>query len=1475
MPVLSNPLTRTTLERLAGHTSYSKGVQYYKQGKVLKLDFDDTNVRAKVRGSQFYDALLNVRDQQIIAYSCSCPVAGFCKHLVALSLKLMDRHGNRYENQSKPDLNTEMSMVLLGILGLYTNKLDLDEVAEIYRSITWDTSTASQLKSTIGQYHSFYKSLDILDTSDWKIKKAAAHQFVKRALNSKYASTLIKEVKTKLLKTETKHISWKEINEYYYARFNFAYYTDNDTEFIKYTDEYKEKSKYAYGSMHIPGLAFFLSTTVDADFSYSKLLGKRPLFIQYISETILTLFVEDGLKTPILEELITKPLPPDTSPAYETLYLDALLLDLRLEQLKQHIHKDPLYNNENKSHLHFYEGSIYFLRGDYPKAMKLYNDGLKLERLISRSSQNTVLGINSIFYILSLIKGDKFKNKSKVERCAKKNSNNQTYLRFQALMAYLYFLVDADDTLIKQLIDTVTKNNGKSSETLLFIPLLYLMIYFYDKDLLDEQALALNLDKALQKNTMLDTKIFYDICTELQTNSTEIKLPDYVTKQNLPSLTDIFQVTNAWERKLDLLKQHFGINEQDSSINFKKTQRFVWVLDLAKKQLHLKKQQSLKSGSWSQGQDYDLQFAYRINSTDSSLSLQEKNILKLFEDDYRDNNKNDYSSLDKALVMLCGMKNVYADNYTHHKLNLRLAKPCLELKDKGNGFYHLKLSHDFENPTVFLEKDGSESCSVVACGPELIKLRSVLGASGIELPISAEAEIKHILKAAEADLEIVSDLEFEDLPVLEAPTKPYVLVYFDAYNFKLKIEVFMNPSADGLNLVPAGSGRERIKLTNLTGDKFLCVRNFKEEEAAVALLLKVLSLETYSAELEGVDACLDLIAKLEAQKKHYPDSLDIEWKQGEKIRVLARTNYSSLHVNVKSKNNWFEYSGEIQLDEDRVVSLDEILTNLQTSHGNYVKLNTGEFLGLTEELKKSLQKLKYISETSENKLHKLAMNGIVDLEQEGAIISKDKVWQEHIDKLKGFAKLQVQLPKNFTAQLRDYQYDGFVWMSRLAYLGAGACLADDMGLGKTIQTIAILLNHLKDKPCMVVAPTSIVNNWQSELDKFSTGIKSHILSETQGEDRKALLTSLKAGDVLLCSYGLLQNYVDILEGLEFGVLVLDESQAIKNPLTKRAIAAKQLKADFRLVLTGTPIENNLAELWSQFDFINPGLLGSLKSFQGKFANAIEVNKDKVAQASLKQLIQPYMLRRLKDQVLDDLPPKIEQTVKIEFDPDEAAFYEVIRKQAIEKLEGDAETNMGKRKLLILAEMSKLRRACCHPSLVSAPGEYEGAKNKEFFSLVTSLKANQHKALVFSQYTSYLKLLRSYLDMMDINYLYLDGSTPAKKRKELVNQFQEGGHDLFLLSLKAGGSGLNLTNADYVIHLDPWWNPAVEDQATDRAHRIGQQKTVNVYRLIMKTSIEEKILQLHDSKRELADELLDEANISAKLSDKELLEMMKA
>lgn len=1481
MPVLAKPLNKTTLRSLAGANSFIKGNQYHKQSKVREMTFDGVSVKAQVKGSgsNIYQTVLNIKDENIMSYHCSCPAGGFCKHLVALGLYLIDfnsttlhRKSQNLSNSKRPDLNTDMSKILLGTMGLYTGILTTNELISIYRAIKDDTSPVNSLKTTISQYHGFYRSLGIIETNEWQIKKSKAHEFVELALESKYAKPLLKEISDLLARTERKYLGGSGVNEHYYARLNYAYYTNNARDFTKYLDEYNQKSKFIYGNLNIDEAAFFISTVIDPSFNYSKLLGIDTVFVAYLVKNAFMGFVRYGLKTKLLDDLLNKPI--FLGADYEKPYLDSLLLDLRLNDLEKYIQEYKLANDPKRFYLLLYEASIYFLRGQFDKAMKLYNDGLKLERKTSRNSQNTVAGINAIFYILSLIKADKFKNKLKIERCVKKNSDYYSYLHFQALQALLIFQVEAKDDSLKHLF---TRANSPDTEVItdrLFVPLLNLFICFYDKDLLDDKLLAMNFENAVKRSSNFDIKLFFDVHSAVSAGS-RLSLPSFIKQLELPSLVSIFPVTQAWERKLDLLKDHFGISSGGAIVGSKPAQRFVWIVDIVKKAIVLKKQQQLKSGAWSSGKVFDLHYVSRVTDNEALLSLQEKNIIDIFiDDDYYDDYDNDeYPSIDKALIMLCGMKNVFSDDYANQRLDLVLSKPCLELKeDSEHGFYKIKLSHDFQYPTVFLERTAAHACAVIACGPELLKLKELLGSNGIELPLSAETDIKNILKSAEADLEVVSDLDFEDLPIVAASTKPYVLVFFDAYNFKLRIEILMNPTADSLSLVQAGSGRDKIKFVDNSGEKILYLRDFDKEHKSLLEILQELGLESANSEHEGVDACLDLIGNLEALNKKNPEALDIEWKQGDAIKVATRRGVASLSMQVKSKNNWFEYSGEVKLDDDKVLSLDEIMSNLATSSGSYVKLNNGEFLGLTDDLKKSLHKLKYLSD--DNKLHKLAMDTIVDLEQEGASVSKDKVWQQYLDKLKGFDKFKVQLPNNFKAQLRDYQYDGFVWLSRLAYLGAGACLADDMGLGKTVQAIAVLLNYAKNKPCMVVAPTSIVNNWQTELDKFASNVNAVIFSEIQADAREQLINKLKAGDILLCSYGLLQSNIELLEQLDLGMLILDESQAIKNPLTKRAIAAKKLKADFRLVLSGTPIENNLSELWSQFDFINPGLLGSLKSFQGKFANAIEINKDKIAQSSLKQLIQPYMLRRIKSQVLTDLPPKIEQTVKIEFDADEAAFYEVIRKQAIAKLESEEETNIGKRKLQILAEMSKLRRACCHPSLVNAPGEYEGAKNKEFLELVNHLKSNQHKALVFSQYTSYLKLLRPYLDMTDVNYLYLDGSTPAKKRKELVKEFQEGDADLFLLSLKAGGSGLNLTNADYVIHLDPWWNPAVEDQATDRAHRIGQSKTVNVYRLIMKSSIEEKILAMHESKRELADELLDEANMTAKLSDKELLGMMK-
>ena len=340
------------------------------------------------------------------------------------------------------------------------------------------------------------------------------------------------------------------------------------------------------------------------------------------------------------------------------------------------------------------------------------------------------------------------------------------------------------------------------------------------------------------------------------------------------------------------------------------------------------------------------------------------------------------------------------------------------------------------------------------------------------------------------------------------------------------------------------------------------------------------------------------------------------------------------------------------------------------------------------------------------------------------------------------------------------------------------------------------------------------------------------------------------------------------------MIVLDEAQAIKNATTKRFQAAIQLNGNFKLALSGTPIENGLDELWSLFRFIAPGLLGSKESFQKKFMTPLDKEKDQARRQALKNLIKAFILRRTKTNVLQELPPKTEQTIHIDMEPEEKAFYEAVRQTAIDNITNNDQKG-GQRKIHILAEITRLRRACCHPKLVDNNIDIPSSKLKVFLELVDELLQNNHKALIFSQYVSYLDLVRAELDKKGIDYQYLDGSTAAAERQKRVNAFQEGKSSLFLLSLKAGGAGLNLTAADYVIHMDPWWNPAVEDQASDRAHRMGQQRPVTIYRLVMKDSIEERILALHKDKRDLADDLLDGSQHVTKLTEDDLIKLMMA
>jgi len=464
------------------------------------------------------------------------------------------------------------------------------------------------------------------------------------------------------------------------------------------------------------------------------------------------------------------------------------------------------------------------------------------------------------------------------------------------------------------------------------------------------------------------------------------------------------------------------------------------------------------------------------------------------------------------------------------------------------------------------------------------------------------------------------------------------------------------------------------------------------------------------------------------------------------------------------------------------------------------------------------------------------------------------------------------VPGTLQAELRPYQVDGYQWAMRLASAGLGGCLADDMGLGKTLQGLAVLLARCEAGAALVIAPTSVCGNWLAETQRFAPTLNAVIYGD--GE-RDSLVANAGPMDVVIVSYALLQQAQERFSGRSWHTVIADEAQAIKNASAKRSLAVFDLAGDFRLALSGTPVENRLAELWSIMRFVNPGLLGTLSRFTERFATPIERDRDRDAQHMLKRLIGPFVLRRTKAQVLQELPPRTELNIAVAPEAMEASHYEALRRQAGADVARAMSTEpAGQARMNILAQLTRLRRAACDPRLVSPHLDITGAKTQAFADLAAELVANGHKALVFSQFVDFLELLRRPLDAAGITYQYLDGSTPPAERTKRVAAFQAGHGDLFLISLKAGGFGLNLTAADYVLITDPWWNPAAEDQAMGRAHRIGQSRPVTVYRLMTKGTVEERIVELHQEKRALADSILAEGDAAMLPSADDLIALIR-
>ncbi|WP_440250136.1 SNF2-related protein, partial [Clostridium sp.] len=570
-------------------------------------------------------------------------------------------------------------------------------------------------------------------------------------------------------------------------------------------------------------------------------------------------------------------------------------------------------------------------------------------------------------------------------------------------------------------------------------------------------------------------------------------------------------------------------------------------------------------------------------------------------------------------------------------------------------------------------------------------------------------------------------------------------------------------------------------------------------------------------------------------------------------RFKERRVYGASSLNAKiseGRGNYLEFSFNIEnVNENEYKKI----INAFKDNRRFFKLKDESFVDLKdEEVIKLLNLIDNLSQDSniksnEIKIHKskaVFINESIKDNSLSFIHGKNIV--EHIsNKIESLTDINYEVPKDLKAKLRDYQLTGFNWFKTLSYYEFGGILADEMGLGKTLQTITFLLSE-KGKKSVIVTPTSLIYNWKSEFEKFAPNLNIKIIHGNK-EERIFTKEYINEYDVLLTTYGTLRNDYNLYEDINFDYCIIDEAQNIKNSLSQSSEVVKKLNAKVKFALTGTPIENNLMELWSLFDYIMPGYLYSKKKFQDKFI------KNEKGIIELKKYIKPFILRRLKNDVMSELPDKIEKRYVVEMTKEQKKVYKTYIDDIKNKMK---EKDLTKDKITIFSYLTKLRQLALDPGILV--DGYIGGSGKidVTVDLINEFINNNHKILLFSQFTSVLDSIKTIFDAEGIEYFYLDGSTKASERVSLVNEFNNSNKvKVFLISLKAGGTGLNLTSADVVIHFDPWWNPAIEDQATDRAHRFGQKNVVEVIKLISKGSIEEKIIKLQESKKEIINEIM--------------------
>lgn len=684
---------------------------------------------------------------------------------------------------------------------------------------------------------------------------------------------------------------------------------------------------------------------------------------------------------------------------------------------------------------------------------------------------------------------------------------------------------------------------------------------------------------------------------------------------------------------------------------------------------------------------------------------------------------------------------------------------------------------------------------------------------------------------------------------------------------------------------PYGDGRHVSVRMDLDGDVpvFHRIKRSLGWEKNKLYQLEAMGLKTASTLFQNLEIAVNdedadnSLSIFEWLNQHHDELIEqgfvIEQPEGQKRYVFGATR---IDLEVKENNDWFDIHAVVYFGTYCIPFIQ--LKNHILNHKKEFTLPSGEIAVIPEKWFSQYGNLLHFSEGSSDLKLRRQHIGLVNELAEGELANV--TMSRKLQKLTDFETLEeIELPHNFKGNLRPYQKAGYNWFHFLKNYHFGGCLADDMGLGKTIQTLALLQKHKEDTEAggskstsLIIMPTSLIYNWMNEAKKFTPKIK---LMVHTGAMRYKSPEVFGNYDVIVTTYGISRIDIDLLKSFFFDYIILDESQNIKNPSSKSYQCVRQLKSRFKLILSGTPVENSVNDLWTQMSFINPGLLGTQQYFQNEFVTPIEKKKDEDKARKLQAMIKPFVLRRTKEQVATELPPKTETLFYCQMSEEQSSVYEKVKSEyRNELLKSLEDGTYAKTQIQVLQGLIKLRQIANHPAMIDS--EYEGDSGK--FENVVHTLANVldggHKVLIFSQFVKQLTIYREYFNTQNIPYAYLDGTT--QNRGDIVKHFQEDEKTrVFLISIKAGGVGLNLTEADYVFILDPWWNPAVEQQAIDRTHRIGQTKNVFIYKFITKDSVEEKILALQQRKLSLSRALITtEESFIKSLTPDDIKEILK-